>query len=240
MRRSADLREKMCHKCYVTCVRYEINLASPNFGECMCGAAKADHTAAALAAGEGAKAAVVVDSAEVRARFVQRECAVCDEYRADITAVTLGDCVCGRPRAEHSAAALSASVAKTKGFGTTRQDSAEVRAKLVQHANFCGCARYEVKVGAHDAYASFDTCVCGEPRSRHSPDALEAAAVISEKRKARASAEVRKGFAKRAAWDERECVDCERFELDLDPSAPFGQCVCGQPKAKHTDAAMAR
>ena len=38
-----------------------------------------------------------------------------------MTAEKFGMCVCGRPRAEHSEAALAASVQESKGVGTTRQ-----------------------------------------------------------------------------------------------------------------------
>ena len=37
---------------------------------------------------------------------------------------------------------------------------------------------------------------------------------------------------------QRETVECERYELDMTPGVAFGQCKCGEPKAKHSDAAM--
>jgi len=50
--------------------------------------------------------------------------------------------------------------------------------------------------------------------------------------------QVRAGFEKTAAWEDRKTVDCAKYTLDMDPNAPFGQCTCGQPKALHSDAAL--
>jgi hypothetical protein len=61
--------------CLLT-TRYVPNLVSGSFGECECGAKRADHTEAARAQGTGeagAQGKVKRDSAEVRKGFVQRE-----------------------------------------------------------------------------------------------------------------------------------------------------------------------
>lgn len=38
--------------------------------------------------------------------------------------------------------------------------------------------------------------------------------------------QVRAGFEKTAAWEDRKTVDCAKYTLDMDPNAPFGQCTC--------------
>ena len=50
---------------------------------------------------------------------------------------------------------------------------------------------------------------------------------------------VRKGFEKTASWADRETVDCQKYVVDMSPGVPFGQCLCGEPKAKHSDEALA-
>ena len=78
-------------------------------------------------------------------------------------------------------------------------------------------------------------CTCGAHRSEHSDAALARGADAAAKAKDGGlvdSAKVRSRFV------QRTCVDCALFELDLDPAAPFGQCVCGEPKAKHSEAAL--
>lgn len=59
-------------------------------------------------------------------------------------------------------------------------------------------------------------------------------------RRVRNDQDVRKSFVTTAAWEERETIECAKFELDLDPNAPFGVCKCGAPKAKHSEAALVR
>jgi len=98
--------------------------------------------------------------------MVQREKADCTEFRVNMDpSLPFGTCMCGRPRAEHTAAALAAK----SGMGTTRADSGELRKKMVQ----------------------------------------------------------------------REKADCTEFRVNMDPSLPFGTCMCGRPRAEHTDAALA-
>lgn len=63
-------------------------------------------------------------------------------------------------------------------------------------------------------------CTCGAPRAEHSEDALKAAATAKP------------GVAKVGSgdigtkWSDRDCVDCENFELDMSPGAAFGTCNC--------------
>jgi len=230
---STELRGKMAVKDKCPCARYIVNMESPNFGECMCGQPKANHTAEALSAGEVTKAARV-DSMEVRAKFVQKDKAQCERFEPDLSAEAgFGMCVCGAARADHSEVALAAAAA-TKAV--QRVESGELRSQFAQKAT-ADCEMYEVLMG--DNSVAFGTCVCGRPRAEHSQKALDAATTRTTTNKRRDSTEVRKGFAKTAAWADREVVECVKFELDLSPEAAFGTCVCGAPKAKHSDAALA-
>ena len=108
-RDSRSLLEAMSKKAKVTCEKYVVDMQAATFGTCTCGAARVDHTDAALGAG-GVSAAVHRDDAEVRAKMVQRQVADCKEFRVSMdTNAAFGTCMCGRPRAEHTEAALHAS-----------------------------------------------------------------------------------------------------------------------------------
>ena len=78
---------------------------------------------------------------------------------------------------------------------------------------------------------SFGECVCGRPRSEHSAAAL--ASVKSSHSTALNSPELRARFVK------DECVSCEEYVLDMGNDVPFGQCVCGESKSKHSQLALA-
>ena len=85
------------------------------------------------------------------------------------------------------------------------------------------CIQYVVNMQS----SRFGECICGRLRAEHTRAALTAnssrAANIADEEKVRLS------------FIQREVVDCERYELDMAPGVPFGQCVCGQPKAKHSE-----
>ena len=93
---SADAREKMMQKEKVACKKYVVNMESANFGECICGAKRDDHTAEALAAGtKGGPKHGERDSAEVRAGFVQKEFVECKKYVVNMESANFGECICG-------------------------------------------------------------------------------------------------------------------------------------------------
>lgn len=77
-----------------TCERYEVNMQAANFGECVCGAAKALHTAAALAkSDEKGKANAQVDGETLRRqKFVQKEFAPCRKYVVNMQSANFGEC----------------------------------------------------------------------------------------------------------------------------------------------------
>ena len=90
------MRDKMVQKDKVSCTQFVVDMQAAKFGTCVCGAAKADHTDAALSAG-GISAKVERDDAEVRARMVQREVADCKEFRLSMAdGAAFGTCECGR------------------------------------------------------------------------------------------------------------------------------------------------
>ena len=224
---SADAREKMMQKEKVACKKYVVNMESANFGECVCGAKRDDHTAEALAAGtKGGPKHGERDSAEVRAGFVQKEFVECKKYVVNMESANFGECVCGAKRDDHSPAALAAA---TKGGPKHGQrNSADVRGGFLQK-EYCACEKYVVNMES----ANFGECVCGEPRDHHSPEALGNATKGGPKHGQRNSADVREGFL------QKETVSCTNFVLDMSPDALFGQCVnCGQPRNKHSDAAL--
>lgn len=74
--------------------RYVVNMHSANFGECMCGEAKANHSPEALSAGEVSKA-TRADSTEVRSKFVRKKKVDCQRYEADINAAAFGEQAAG-------------------------------------------------------------------------------------------------------------------------------------------------
>ena len=233
---SADLRNRFVKKAYCPCTAYRVNLQSENFGECMCGEPKDDHSPEALAA-ETSKGKTNVDSAEVRSRFVTKTRAECDKFEPDMSdGVPFGTCKnCGEHRSNHSEAALSAAAGGKKG--TTRMDSGEVRKKFVARTAV-ECELFEPDMSPN---AQFGVCKhCGNKRVDHSDAALRAGTEKGGKfNKAKDDALVRKGFEKTAAWADRETCACEKYVVDLSPNVPFGQCICGEPKAAHSDAALA-
>jgi len=160
-----DKAARTCPPCVEACKRFVIDKSASEFGTCVCGFKKEGHSARALAQGS-AKQLKKVGSAELRKTMVQRAKADCREFRVNMDpTLPFGTCMCGRPRAEHTEAAL----AVKGGMGTTRADSGELRKKMVQ----------------------------------------------------------------------RTKADCPVFRLNMDPSVPFGTCMCGRPKAEHTEAALA-
>lgn len=193
------------------CKRYRVNVSAANFGDCICGWPKAAHSAAAL----DSKAATGKrrDSKELKARQIKKDIADCEKYVINMEAATFGDCICGRPKADHSDAALG-----TKS-GLKRVDSGELRKKFVQK-EMADCKVYRVNMES----ANFGECICGQPKAEHTDEALKASEAT---RKGESEEEVR------ARMTSKEKVDCMQYRIDMDPSAPFGQCLCGAPKEKH-------
>ena len=228
IRNEAELAKGFMQKELATCTRYEVNMTSENFGECLCGRAKAEHSAKAMAAcDDKGRASLSRDSEALRASFVQREKTSCIKFVVDMNAETFGQCVCGAKRAEHTAAALAA--AKIKAVKAVDGEELK-RTKFVQRA-MASCAEYVVNMEA----SRFGDCQCGRPRADHTNLALGAhggrATSIST---VVDSDELHKKFSK------CEYIECEMYEVDMSNEVPFGQCLCGEPKTKHSEAAFRR
>ena len=77
----------------------------------------------------------------------------------------------------------------------------------------------------------FGSCIrCAFPKAGHTAKALKGG---NKALKKRGSAELR------AKMVQREKADCKEFRVNMEPSLPFGTCMCGRPRAEHTDAALA-
>lgn len=207
------------------CTKYVVNMTAIAAGECQCGRARMDHTPAALAAADTVNAANLTSPGTLQAKFVRKEKVECDRYVVDLTAARTAQCRCGALRTEHCAAALAAGE-KAKG---AKVDAEALRKTFVQR-DVAACERFKVNL----ATGSFGECEnCGCARQAHSEEALADAAAGPRGSTRVDAAEVRARFV------QREKVDCKAFELDmLTEGVPFGTCKCGQPKAKHTDAAI--
>ena len=216
--------KKFVKKERAECTKYEVNMTSVNFGECKCGRAKVDHTPAALEASDTSNAANLTSPGTLQAKFVRREKVECPSYTVDLTAARTAQCLCGALRTEHSPAALAAGE-KAKA---AKVDADALRKTFVQR-DVAACRQFKVNL----ATGGFGECVCGNPRQLHSEEAL-AGAASGPRGSTRVDAD-----EVRARFVQREKVDCAAFELDmLTEGVPFGTCKCGQPKAKHTDAAI--
>ena len=91
------------------CRQYRVNTKASAFGDCLCGWPKADHDADAFADRGSALSARSPSRGDTTWMQPQRKIvAICEAYRPN-TRAAFGECVCGRPRAEHSEAALLAS-----------------------------------------------------------------------------------------------------------------------------------
>ena len=218
---SAELRNRFVQKTKAECQNFVVDMNAANFGTCTCGLARADHTAEALAAGDKAKANKQVDSEKLRSRFVQKTKAECQNFVVDMNAANFGTCTCGMARADHTAEALAAS---DKSKANARVDSEELRKQFVQKER-CACTKYVVNMNS----AAFGECMCGAPKADHTPEALAAGD------KARANTIV-DSEALRQKFVTAETIECEAYEIDMvTVGVPFGQCVCGHPKSKHSE-----
>ena len=138
---SEELHATFAQRKLSTCVKYEVNMQSINFGECKCGAPKADHSTEALAAGDKTKAAAV-DSPTLRASFVQREKVQCTMYAVNLQSGAMGECMhCGFPRAVHTDTALRPEKADAQ---VALVDGEALRATFVQKET-AECLKFEVR-----------------------------------------------------------------------------------------------
>ena len=131
---SEELRKEFVQREKVVCPKFVVDMNASVFGMCVCGQLRADHSEAALAAGDKAKANAAVDSEDLRKKFVQRQKVACLKFEVDMNASTFGVCAnCGALRADHDDAALLGSP-NMRGRANTVFDSAEVRDRMRERA----------------------------------------------------------------------------------------------------------
>ena len=209
------------------CCNYRVNMKADNFGECLCGWMKASHSEDALATGLCKVAdSALVSPGTLQRKFVQKEHAVCTRYEVNMGSINFGECKCGKPKAEHTAAALAAADTSNAANLTS---PGTLQRKFLQKER-AECSKYVVDMRASETAV----CICGAPRSSHSVAALKGAADEGKANsKVVDDADVRKKFL------QRERVECERYEVNLQ-SGEYGQCKnCGAARKEHTQTALA-
>lgn len=87
------------------------------------------------------------------------------------------------------------------------------------------CEQYTVDVLAQ----TFGTCKCGHAKAEHTPAALAGRSSESTRVKGASSSGI--------PAEDDDKVDCPLYEVNTTADS-FGQCKCGAPKAKHTEAAL--
>jgi len=223
---SFELRSKMEKKEKQACDEYRIDMQAVNFGDCICGRPKIEHKELALTPMKASPRAMPVDEKELHAKFTHVTKTDCLRYQVNMNAANFGECVCGRPKAEHTDAALKGLVEDA----SSKVDEAELRRKMTAKAK-TDCTEFRLDMNPS---APFGQCICGRPKKEHSDAALKKAEPSQPKAGFRKQdAEVRDKMI------QRQTVSCAFYRLDMDPAAPFGQCVCGQPKNLHSADALA-
>lgn len=214
---------------HMPCAVYRVNLQAENFGDCMCTFPKAEHSKESLTkALAGKKGTTRRNSGDVRAGFVQKQYCDCKRYRVNLASSNFGECMCGRPKAEHSPEALAENADAGSMAGNTRRDSKELRSTFVQKEK-ADCPKFEPNLET----GAYGECKCGRMRADHTDEALAAGTgeEAAHGKKKRTSLSVRAGFV------QKEYVACEMFVLNTDPNAPFGMCMCGYTSQQHSDVA---
>jgi len=218
-----------CPPCAAACKQFVIDASADEFGTCKCGFKKDGHSTRALA--KKATKIKKTSDEDQRNKMVQREKTDCAEFKVNMDpSLPFGTCLCGHPRAEHTDEALHPKA--SCGKGTTKRDSVELRSKMKQQEK-TDCPEFKVNM---DPSAAFGTCHCGHPRAEHTDEALRPKASCGKGTTKRDSVELRSKMNKASSV---VMADCDCFNLNMDPSAAFGTCTCGRPKAEHTDEALA-
>ena len=211
------------------CERYRVDVNAADAGDCLCGFAKLVHSTAAFKC--AAKPVKRVNSHALRKRMKKREVSLCQHYKVNMHAATVGECIhCGRPRAEHSEAALKATL--KEGPTTEKRTDADIQSHMKSPAKdnlAWECAKYVVNLQA----AVTGECICGRSRGEHTKEALAASRKSNDNELFCVDEDTL-----RVKMQRKQFVSCVRYQLDLNPSVPYGQCVCGALKASHTDSAL--
>lgn len=209
------------------CSTYRVNMSAEEFGECVCGFPKVQHEAVAFAchvptAQKKTAQKKKFDETVLVEQMTHHDKTTCRLYEPNLKAASFGECKCGRPRSEHSDAALKAGALHSS---KAKPDEAAL-VESMTHRDKADCLKYQPNLQA----ASFGECVCGRPHADHTEAALKAGAHFVSQKKL-------DEVALREKMTRRELTDCAAYRPNLEAKA-FGECVCGQPRAAHTDAAL--
>ena len=132
IRDAAEVRAGFVQRGKIECARFVVDVEASEFGMCICGGHRADHTEEALKpqGSLGTKTDSDRDEA-LRLRMTGRERVDCSLYEVDVSPdVPFGTCrACGFRRAQHSPEALIAA-ATAKGASNINVDEATVRAQM--------------------------------------------------------------------------------------------------------------
>ena len=204
------------------CKEYRINLDGVNFGDCKCGFAKAMHEPEAFSGRSTSRKS----EEELLAGFVCKESVECTHYRVNLQSANFGECMCGMPRAAHSEEALTESLEENSG---SRKSEEELLAGFKRKTSV-QCTHYRVNLQS----ANFGECMCGMPKADHSEEALKE----NSENRATAMTTRRDEVELRKTFVQREKVECAKYEVDMSPGALYGMCICGKPRAEHTEEAL--
>ena len=222
-------------------------------------AAKAEAEAKKAKEKEEARRAAEARDAASRQQAAQaatRTAKACEHYSVDMSALTFGDCKCGWPKAAHvvGASAPSGASARRDGprtiatFMAKNRDEGCVGAPSGTGA--AACTEYRVDMTA----TRFGDCKCGRPKVEHSTSAIQAGATGAlapqdtpvDLRHPGGGRAARRAALRAMVQDKLDDVEqaqeglgstCKAYRIDM-TAARFGDCVCGQPKALHREAAL--
>jgi hypothetical protein len=88
------------------CTQYQIDMTASAFGQCKCGKPKSEHSDAALKGGNRTSTMGRPTTPPPAATATPASNGECEQYQIDMSASAFGQCKCGKPKGEHSDAAL--------------------------------------------------------------------------------------------------------------------------------------
>ena len=153
----------------------------------------------------------------------KQDMATCTMYKPNLKALAFGECMCGRPRADHTDAALAAG---GEDFSPKKVESEDALRERMTRKETVECTLYRPNLNA----LNFGECQCGEPRVAHSSAALIAAGEHVTPKKVDED-------ALRERMTRRDTVACTHYRPNLN-ALNFGECQCGEPRASHSSAAL--
>ena len=167
----------------------------------------------------------------------------CRAFRLNTKATAFGECLCGWPKADHTAAALC----ERGGLHNASRSRADTAWMQTQAKEVAICEVYRP-----DIRAAFGECVCGRARAEHSEEALRASTSrdvmgvrtsthgptpISAAVYCGDDASTSHSLGGARAGAPTDYCACDRFRPNLHANA-FGVCVCGYARAEHSAEAL--